>query len=62
VRIYDDLYKSIEHNIAKKESDGFTSILCPFSRLSNKGFPGWVKGTYTILTASSGIEFNKYLL
>lgn len=60
MRIYDDLYKSIEHNIAKKESDGFTSILCPFSRLSNKGFPGWVKGTYTILTASSGIGKTKF--
>lgn len=60
MRIYDDLYKSIEHNIAKKESDGFTSILCPFERLSKKGFPGWVKGTLSILTANSGIGKTKF--
>lgn len=60
MRIYDDLYSQIEHNISKKESDGYTSILCPFDRLSKRGFPGWVKGTYSIITANSGIGKTKF--
>ncbi len=59
VKIFNQLYDSIEKNIIKKESDGYTSILCPFDRLS-KRFPGWVKGTYSIITASSGIGKTKF--
>ena len=61
MKIFNQLYESIEKNVIKKESDEYTSILCPFERLSNR-FPGWVKGTYDLFTASSGMNFNKYLL
>ena len=59
MKIFNQLYDSIEKNIVKKESDGYTSILCPFERLSKK-FPGWVKGTLNIITASSGIGKTKF--
>lgn len=59
MKIFNQLYESIEKNIIKKESDGVTSILCPFERLS-KRFPGWVKGTYNLFTASSGIGKTKF--
>ncbi len=62
MRIFDNLYNKIESNIEKKELGGITSIVPPFPRLAKK-YPGWVKGTYSIITASSGIKinFNLYL-
>lgn len=59
VKIFDKLYKAIEDNIVKKESDGHTSIIPPFKRLAER-YPGWVQGTYTIITASSGIGKTKF--
>ncbi len=44
--------------MTKKENGGFTSISPPFSRLAKK-YPGWVKGTYTIISASSGVGKTK---
>lgn len=58
VKIYNKLYEKIIDNHTKKENGGLTSISPPFTRLSKK-YPGWVKGTYTILTASSGIGKTK---
>lgn len=57
-KIYNTIYDKIVKNKTKKESGLVTSISAPFSRLS-KRYPGWVKGTYTILTASSGIGKTK---
>lgn len=59
MKIFNQLYDKIEYNVTKKESDGYTSILCPFERLSTR-FPGWVKGTYSIITANSGIGKTKF--
>lgn len=59
MKIFNHLYDTISYNITKKESDGFTSILPPFERLAER-YPGWVKGTYTILTANSGIGKTKF--
>lgn len=53
--IYNELYDEINKNLTKKEMGGFTSISPPFKRLAEK-YPGWVKGHYTILTASSGVK------
>ena len=58
MRIFDNLYNKIESNIEKKELGGITSIVPPFPRLAKK-YPGWVKGTYSIITASSGIGKTK---
>lgn len=58
MRIYNKIYKNIENNLIKKESGGITSISPPFERLS-KRYPGWVKGTYTIISASSGVGKTK---
>ncbi len=57
-KIFDSLFSKINSNMAKKESGGITSISPPFPRLAKK-YPGWVKGTYTILTASSGVGKTK---
>jgi replicative DNA helicase len=56
--IFNELYNQINKNLDKKEKGGFTSISPPFKRLADK-YPGWVKGTYTILTASSGVGKTK---
>lgn len=58
VKIYDSIYNKIVDNKNKKDSGLVTSISPPFPRLAKK-YPGWVKGTYTILTASSGIGKTK---
>lgn len=58
VKIFDTLYNKIVLNKDKKEAGNVTSISPPFPRLAKK-YPGWVKGTYTILTASSGIGKTK---
>ncbi len=56
--IFNNIYDKIESNLNKREAGGITSISPPFERLSKK-YPGWVKGTYSILTASSGIGKTK---
>jgi replicative DNA helicase len=58
VKIFDSLYQKVAYNKEKKLSGSVTSISPPFPRLSKK-YPGWVKGTYTIITASSGIGKTK---
>lgn len=58
MKIYDNIYDKIINNKKKKDAGNVTSISPPFSRLAKK-YPGWVKGTYTILTASSGIGKTK---
>ena len=58
MQIFKNLYEKISRNVEKKENGGLTSIKPPFPRLAKK-FPGWVKGTYTILTASSGVGKTK---
>jgi len=55
--IFDKVHSEIVANKTKKEAGGITSISIPFPRLSLK-FPGWVKHSYTIITASSGIKIN----
>lgn len=57
-KIFNVIYDKIVKNKDKKEAGKVTSISPPFARLSKK-YPGWVKGTYTILTASSGIGKTK---
>lgn len=58
MKIFNDLYEKINQNVEKKIGGGITSISPPFPRLAKK-FPGWVKGTYTIITANSGIGKTK---
>lgn len=58
MQIYNNLLEKISKNLNKKEAGGFTSISPPFPRLSEK-YPGWVKGTYTIISASSGVGKTK---
>lgn len=53
--IFDDVFARIQSNKAKKDAGFVTSISPPFTRLAER-YPGWVKGTYTILTANSGIN------
>lgn len=55
MKIFDKIYTSINNNLEKKENNGVTSIVPPFERLAKK-YPGWVQGTYTIISASSGIN------
>lgn len=57
-KIFNTIYDKIVRNKEKKEAGNVTSISPPFPRLAKK-YPGWVKGTYTILTASSGIGKTK---
>jgi hypothetical protein len=52
--IFDSIESKIKANLAKKESGIATSINVPFPRLSQR-FPGWTKGSHTIITANSGI-------
>lgn len=54
VTIYDKVLEDIKQNKTKKEGGRATSIPPPFPRLAAK-YPGWIKSTYTILTANSGI-------
>lgn len=56
--MFNIIYEKILHNKTRKEEGKITSIYPPFERLSEK-FPGWEKGTYTILTASSGVGKTK---
>lgn len=58
MKIFNNLYNKIQTNIDKKDAGGITSIVPPFERLSKK-YPGWVKGSLTTLTASSGIGKTK---
>lgn len=58
VKIFDALNAKIIQNKEKKESGKVTSISPPFKRLAKK-YPGWVKGTHVILSASSGIGKTK---
>lgn len=63
-QVFDKLYEKIVTNKEKKENGEITSISSPFSRL-NERFPGWEKGVYTIITASSGIgktKLTKFLI
>lgn len=53
MKIFNTLLEQIEKNYNKKKNGGVTSISPPFPRLSEK-YPGWVKGRYTIITASTG--------
>lgn len=62
-QIFKDLRSQIVHNKEKIESGGVTSISPPFPRLAKK-YPGWVKGRYNLITASSGVsktKFSKFL-
>jgi replicative DNA helicase len=59
VKIFDSIYESIDRNKVKRESGRHISISPPFPRLAKK-YPGWVKGTNTIITASSGIGKTKF--
>lgn len=56
--IFNSLVDKINDNFKKKQEGGFTSIIPPFKRLAEK-YPGWVKGTYTIITAGTGIGKTK---
>lgn len=56
--IFSDVFNRIQANKAKKDAGFVTSISPPFPRLAER-YPGWVKGTYTILTANSGIGKTK---
>ena len=56
--IFDSIENKIKANLAKKESGIATSINLPFKRLSQR-FPGWTKGSQTIITANSGIGKTK---
>lgn len=58
MKIFNNLYNKINDNYIKKGNGGLTSISPPFPRLAQK-YPGWVKGTYTIVTASSGVGKTK---
>lgn len=57
-KIFDKIYEKISSNINLKKSGKITTINSPFERLSEK-YPGWEKGKYTIITASSGIGKTK---
>jgi replicative DNA helicase len=57
-KIFDTLRNKIIYNKEKKEAGNVTSISLPFPRLAER-YPGWVKGVYTILTASSGVGKTK---
>jgi replicative DNA helicase len=59
VKIFNNLYNKIQTNLDKKEAGGITSIIPPFERLSKK-YPGWVKGSYTLITSNSGIGKTKF--
>jgi Steigviridae replicative DNA helicase len=58
VEIFDSIFERIKINKDKKDAGFVTSISPPFERMAQK-YPGWVKGTYTILTASSGVGKTK---
>lgn len=59
MKIFNNLYNKIQTNIDKKEAGGITSIIPPFERLAKK-YPGWVKGTYSLITSNSGIGKTKF--
>jgi replicative DNA helicase len=58
-KMFDEILNKIEINKQIKEKGGITSILPPFPRLA-KLYPGFEKGKYFIITASSGIGKTKF--
>ncbi len=56
---FDDLFLQIKTNKDLKDSGKMTSILPPFPRFAEK-FPGFEKGKYYGITASSGIAKTKF--
>lgn len=63
-RVFNKLYDKIKINKEKKENNEITSIASPFNRLNDR-FPGWEKGIYTIISASSGVgktKLTKFLI
>lgn len=55
---FKEIVEKLKKNKELKEQGKVTSILFPFKRFS-KVFPGWERGTQTIITASSGIGKTK---
>lgn len=55
---FKEIVEKLKKNKELKEQGKITSILFPFKRIS-KVFPGWERGTQTIITASSGIGKTK---
>jgi replicative DNA helicase len=58
-KIFKKIYGTIQKNKQLKREGKVTTITPPFPRLA-KVYPGWDKGMYTILTASSGIGKTKF--
>jgi len=57
--MFDKIYKKILENKEAKEQGKVNSISPPFPRLAER-FPGFEKGKYWIITASSGIGKTKF--
>jgi len=55
---FNEILEKLKLNKRLKEEGKVTSILYPFKRFS-KVFPGWEKGTQSIITASSGVGKTK---
>jgi hypothetical protein len=55
---FKEIVEKLKKNKELKEQGKVTSILFPFKRFS-RVFPGWERGTQTIITASSGIGKTK---
>jgi len=55
---FNEIVAKLRRNKKLKEEGKVTSVIFPFPRLS-KIFPGWEKGTQTIITASSGVGKTK---
>ena len=56
--IFNQIFGKLKSNLEKKKSGKVTSITFPFDRFSKK-FPGWERGTQTIITANSGVGKTK---
>lgn len=59
LRMFSKIYEKILKNKEAKDNGMVNSISPPFPRLAEK-FPGFEKGTYWIITASSGIGKTKF--
>lgn len=63
---FEDVYKKIQDNRTNRLEGKYNSIPWNLSRLTSEfNYPGWVKGTSVLVTASSGIaksKFSKWLV
>ncbi len=62
MRSFDQIRERIQKASENRRAGVFNSILPPFPRMASS-YPGWVKGRYTIITASPGVgktSFSKY--